>query len=78
MFDYQEIEKLTKLALPDPGECFSYLTPACLAGTDLDLTLLNSKSFRIINRLKEYMMTNNMTLYSQVFPNGMIKVSKIK
>ena len=59
MFEYQELERLTKIADPDSGDCFSYLN-----GDGLDLTLLNSKSFRLINRIKEYMEANQITLYS--------------
>jgi len=59
MFEYQELERLAMIADPDTGDCFSYLK-----GEGLDLTQLNSKSFRLINRIKEYMEANNFTLYS--------------
>ena len=74
MFEYQELERLTMVAHQDPGDRFAYLT----GDGNLDLTELNSKSFRLINRIKDYMAANNMTLYSQLFQDGMIKVSKIK
>ena len=77
MFDYSELERLTRVAIEDPGDCFAYLSPPSL-GADLDLTQLSPKSFRVINRIRNYMDTNKMTLYSQLFPDGMIKVSKIK
>jgi len=73
MFDYKEMEKLTMIAHLDAGDRFSYLTY-----DGIDLNLLNSKSFRVINRIREYMDANQITLYSQLFPDGMIKVSKIK
>jgi hypothetical protein len=76
MFEYPEIERLTKIAHEDPGMCFSYLDTS-EAGID-DLTQLNSKSFRVINRIRDFMDSNGYTLYSQLFPDGMIKVSKIK
>ena len=63
MFDYTELERLTRLAFEDPGDCFAYLTPSSLGG-DLDLTQLNSKSIRVINRIRNYMDTNRLTLYS--------------
>jgi|LauGreDrversion4_2_1035121.scaffolds.fasta_scaffold1066870_1 hypothetical protein len=48
------------IAHQDPGDRFAYLT----GDGNLDLTELNSKSFRLINRIKDYMAANNMTLYS--------------
>jgi hypothetical protein len=59
MFEYQELERLAMIAHSDTGDCFSYLK-----ADGLDLTYLNSKSFRLINRIKEYMEVNQITLYS--------------
>jgi hypothetical protein len=59
MFEYQELERLAMMANPDTGDCFTYLKP-----DGLDLTMLNSKSFRLINRIKEYMEAKQITLYS--------------
>ena len=37
MFDYSELERLTRVALEDPGESFAYLNPIS-QGEILDLT----------------------------------------
>ena len=83
MFDFSELERLTRMAGTsgeEAKECFWYLTPPAggTVGEFLDIIKLNSKSFRVINRMRIFMETQNITLYSQLFPDGMIKVSKIK
>lgn len=59
VFDYREIERLTMIAHLDTSNLFLYLSV-----DGVDLTLLDSKSFRVINRIREYMETNKITLYS--------------
>lgn len=76
MFEYSEIERLTRIAHAEAGDCFEYLDTSHV-GIE-DITQLNSKSFRVINRIRDFMDKNSFTLYSQLFPDGMIKVSKIK
>lgn len=52
MFEYDEVERLSSIALVDPGEVYNYLCPLT---EDLTLSDLNSKSFRLINRIRRYM-----------------------
>ena len=54
LFEYHELERLTKVALDDPQDAFSYIKPA----DGIDLSDLDSKSFRLINRISDYMIHN--------------------
>ena len=69
LIEYKELETLTSIALDEPCDTFDYLRPN---GTDL--TELDSKAFRVINRLERFMTERNITKYTDLFPNRMVKI----
>lgn len=75
MIEYRELELLTSIALEEPGDCFKCSKGVTLSG-GRELNELDSKSFRVINRINAYMQDKNISRYTDLFPNGMIKVSK--
>jgi len=70
IFEYREIERLTRAAQDDSCSCFSYMKIG-----KHDLTQLDSKSFRVINRIDQYMIDKEIETYSDLFPDGKIGVS---
>ncbi len=52
------------IAMDDSGDCFSYLTAA-----GLDLSEIDSKSYRVINRIFYYMKNHNITTLDNLFPD---------
>jgi len=52
------------IAMDDSGDCFSYLNAA-----GLDLSEIDSKSYRVINRIFYYMKNHNITTLDHLFPD---------